>query len=99
MVNKEYEDKSGQKFLVAVPEGFEDMIDNGIIIGPPDLESLNLPKPVRVALNNQLFERKLFTWSDVRLRPAEIEAALRNALRVQVRQIKELYMEVKDAKL
>lgn len=99
LVRKEYVNKSGEKFLVEVPEEYQDMLDNGIIIGPPPLDSLDLPKKLRVMLNNQLYDRKLFTRSDVRQRPEEIEAALRAVFKTHVRQIKELYTEVKDANL
>lgn len=99
LLRKEYRDEEGRKFLVDIPEGYDDMMERGIIIGPPVLDSLNLPRDIEILLNNQLYERKLFTWSDVRLRPDEIEAALRTVLKAHVRQIKELYMEVKDANL
>lgn len=92
----EHTDLDGRKYLIELPEEFQDMPETGIIIGPPSLEMLNMPLDMEVELNNQLFDRKLFTWSDVRRRPEEIEAALKAVLKVDVRKIKELYMEVKN---
>jgi len=63
-------------------------------IGPPDIESLELPKKYEVALNNQLFDRNLFTWSDVRHRPEEIRAALKAVFRADELAIMNLYKEV-----
>lgn len=74
-----------------VPEGFESMPEAGIRIGPPDLESLNLPLEIEVKLNNQLFERNLITWSDVRQRPDEIKAALSAALKLDFHKVYYLY--------
>lgn len=89
----EYKDESGRKYLVEVPEGYEDMAEAGIRIGPPDLEPLNLPLEYEVRLNNQLYDRKLFTLADVRRRPDEIRAALHAVYHVDVLAIKYLYKE------
>lgn len=93
MVKVEYEDIEGRKFLVHVPEGGESMAEQGIPIGPPDLSILGMPLEYEIALNNQLFDRKLFTWADVRLRPDEIKAALKAVLKVDVQRIMNLYKE------
>lgn len=94
----EYKDKKGRKYMVEVPEGYEDMPQTGIRLGPPDLESLNLPLKYEVALNNQLYDRQLFTPADVRRRPDEIKAALYTVFKVDALQIRNLYLtEVKDA--
>ena len=84
----------GRKYLVEVPEGFEHLAQSGLRIGPPDLEPLGLPIDYEVRLNNQLYDRKLFTLADVRLRPEEIKAALQAAFRVDVLTIRNLYKEV-----
>ncbi len=54
----EYKDEDGRRFLVEVPEEFQDMPETGIRIGPPDLVSLNLPLAYEIKLNNQLYQRK-----------------------------------------
>lgn len=91
----EYTDKKGLKHLVDIHEDYSDQPEMGIVIGPPDLESLGLPKKYEKILNNQLFDRKLFTWSDVRRRPAEIKAALMAMFRVDEQTIISLYKEEK----
>lgn len=87
----EYRDEDGRKFLVEVPEGWEDAPEQGIEIGPPRLDELGLPPELEVKLNNQLYDRKLFTRADVRRRPEEIGAALKAVLRTDVLRIKSLY--------
>lgn len=91
----EYKDKKGFKYRVDVPAEFRDQPQMGIVIGPPDLESLGLPKKYELILNNQLYDRKLFTWSDVRRRPEEIRAALKAMFRVHELAIISLYKEDK----
>lgn len=83
--------------MVRVPDGYEDEPEKGIVIGPPDIGILGLPLEYEVKLNNQLYDRKLFTLADVRYRPDEIGAALRAVFRVDVLKIKSLYMEVKES--
>ncbi len=87
----EFKDEQGRKYLVEVPDGFADMAEAGIVFGPPDLSELELPLEMEVKLNNQLYDRKLFTLADVRRRPEEIRAALMAILRIDVRRIKSLY--------
>ncbi len=94
MKEVEYKDEEGRKFRVTIPEGFEDSPEYGIRIGPPDLEGLGLSIDYEVRLNNQLFDRKLFTPADVRHRPAEIRAALMAVLKLDVLKILALYKEV-----
>lgn len=89
----EYKNKKGCKYIVDIHPDFQDEPELGIIIGPPDLESLGLPKKYEVALNNQLFDRKLFTWADVRRRPEEIRAALKAVFRTDELTIMNLYKE------
>jgi len=98
MLKIEYKDELGRKFLVAIPEGYEDEPETGIKIGPPDLDGLNLDEKHEALLNNQLYDRKLFTWSDVRRRPDEIRAALMATFKADVVAIMNLYKEEnKDA--
>lgn len=82
--------------MVEVPEGYEDIPQSGIRIGPPDINSLNLPLPLEyeVRLNNQLYDRKLFSPADVRRRPEEIKAALQAVLKLDVLKIINLYKEM-----
>ena len=90
----EYKDEDGRKFLVQVPDGYDDIPQSGIRIGPPELGSLNLPLEDEVKLNNQLYDRKLFTLADVRRRPEDIKGALLAVLKVYMRKTRNLYEEV-----
>jgi len=96
LVRIEYKDEEGRKYLVELPEDYQDMPESGVIIGPPVLDELGLPIELEVFLNNQLFDRKLFSLADVRRRPAEIEAALKAIFRVDVLKIKNIYREAKQ---
>lgn len=97
MVKVEYIDEDGLKFMVTIPEEYQDQPEIGIFLGPPSLDSLGLPKEYEKRLNNQLFDRKLFSWSDVRRRPEEIKAALSATFKLDVLSIMNLYKEEKDA--
>ena len=77
-----------------VPEDYQDMPQAGIRIGPPEIEGLGLPLEYEVKLNNQLYNRKLFTLADVRRRPEEIKASLHAIFKIDVGQIINLYKEV-----
>jgi len=92
-VKVEYTDEIGRKYQVEIPAEYKDEPELGIVIGPPILESLNLPEKYEVILNNQLYDRKLFTWSDVRRRPEEIRAALKAMFRADELAIMNLYKE------
>lgn len=84
--------KDGTKTEVLVPaDASAAQYAMGVPIGPPDLGSLELPKEVRVRLNNQLWARKLFTMSDVRRRRQELFAALQAAFRVDTDVLVNLY--------
>ena len=91
LIRVEYKDIDGRKYLVELPEEYKDAPETGVVIGPPDLGEVELPIEYEVKLNNQLFDRKLFTLADVRRRPADIEAALKAIFRVDVLKIRSLY--------
>jgi|TARA_Y100000310_G_scaffold15622_1_gene15676 hypothetical protein len=91
-----HEDEEGRKYLVELPEEYQDMPESGVVIGPPDLSVLELPIEYEVKLNNQLFDRKLFKLVDVRRRPDDIASALKAVLRLDVQKITNLYKEAKE---
>lgn len=89
----EYKDKNGYKFLVEIPAGAApEMAKHGVVIGPPDLSELGLPKAVEVRLNNALYDRRLFTRRD--LKRDDLFAALQGAYRVDVTTLDNLYRKV-----
>lgn len=79
-----YTDPEGRKFMVWLPAGVDDALagEVGAFIGPPSLSPLGLPRRVEVALNNELFHRRLFTFADVKQRRVELQAALMAALKI-----------------
>jgi hypothetical protein len=64
-------------------------------LGPPDVSGLGLPEAILIKLHNELFNRSLITWLDVRQRPQEVQAALQAALKIDAGAIMGLYREVK----
>lgn len=95
-----YEDAKGRKWAVLLPDdATEADAPMGIPLGPPSLESLDLPEEVEVRLHNQLFERRLFTVADIKARRQDIFGALQATLKVDIARIAALYTEEgKDGK-
>lgn len=89
-----YEDADGRKIAVLLPDEDSDVnAPMGFRLGPPSLESLDLPEDVEIRLHNQLFERRLFTQADIRARRQDIFGALQATLKVDIARIAALYME------
>jgi len=86
-----YTDEKGRKFISQVPKGHEDEAGKGIILGPPDISSLNLPEEIETVLHNELFNRGLITLKDVKQRSNELNSALKFALRVNLGKLIDLY--------
>lgn len=90
LVEGEYVDEEGRHWAVLMPEGHENP-EMGILLGPPDLESLELPLDVEVRLHNQLFNRRLYTLRDVRRDPDGIKASIQAAYRLDFQRVTGLY--------
>jgi hypothetical protein len=88
----EHIDNIGRKFLVALPDD-ETNSERGMIIGPPLLDELGLPKKTMVALHNELYRRKIFTFNDARARREEIGAALITVFKSSAEKIVAIYSE------
>lgn len=87
-----YQDNDGRKFRVLIPEGCpDDHAKFGIILGPPDLSSLGMTKDIEVRLNNQLYDRRIFTFQDSVVRKRDVLAALQSTFAVDVEKIINLY--------
>jgi hypothetical protein len=84
-------DSQGRKWLRQVPVGHEDEAQFGIELGPPDISGLGLSESISIKLHNELFNRNLITWDDVKQRPGEVQAALQAALKVDAGMIMGLY--------
>jgi hypothetical protein len=80
--------------MMCVPVGHEQEASIGIVVGPPDTSSLGLPDSIDIKLHNELFNRGLLTWNDVRLRPQEVLSALQSVLKIDSSKIMALYREI-----
>lgn len=80
----------GRDYFIQVPDG-ETNFDRGLIIGPPDLDALKLPKDVTDRLHRELFVRGLITKKDIQRRRSEVFAALQSAFGVTTEKLMELY--------
>lgn len=76
----------GRKYIVTVPDD-ELYYERGIIVGPPDLGSLELPEELEIRLNHELFARGLITKKDVMRRRQEVTNAWQSALAVDTERI------------
>lgn len=87
-------DKLGKKYRVQVPDdALEESWQYGVVIGPPDLSSLDLPPSIEVRLHNELYIRGLITKQDIVRRMPDVTAALQYALAIDAQRIAELYEE------
>lgn len=86
--------KLGKKYRVQVPDDAEpEMWQYGVVIGPPDLSSLDLPPCIEVRLHNELHVRGLIEKKDIVRRMPDVVAALQYALAVDAQRVAELYEE------
>ena len=94
LIKVEYVDSEGRKSIRRVPQ---DMLPAdygmGILVGPPPLESMGFPEVIEVKLNNELFNRRLITFADVRRRPQDLFAALQATFKQDVQKIQRLYRD------
>lgn len=87
-----YTDERGRQWLVQIPDRAPDSdASMGIVVGPPSLESLELPEEFEIRLHNALYARNLFREGDVRRRRPEVVGALMVAFRLTAGRIVELY--------
>lgn len=87
-----FNDGDGCRYKTLIPDEAPDTeAEMGIRVGPPELDSLELPASLLVRLNNQLFDRGLFTKKDIRRRMPELQAALQAALSVDAQRLQAIY--------
>lgn len=88
----EYTDEEGRKFKVLIPKSSpDDHARFGIILGPPDLSLLGLPRDTEIRLNNQLYYRRVLTLRDAVGRKRDVLAALQATFAVDVEKIVNQY--------
>jgi hypothetical protein len=80
--------------MMRVPQGKENDVAMGIVIGPPDTRIIGLSESTDITLHNELFNRGLLTWQDVKVRPQEIQSALQSVLKIDSNKIMGLYREI-----
>ena len=89
----DWEDEFGRKYKMLIPlDAPIEYASRGVRVGPPDIESLGLPLELEVRLNNQLFNRKLITERDIRLRPNDLVAAMMATYKVDAQKVATLYV-------
>ena len=87
-----YEDAKGRFWRVLLPDHAPDSdASMGIPIGPPSLDSLELPEEQAVRLHNQLYHRRLFTEQDLKRRRHDVTAALFATFKIDAQKIVNLY--------
>lgn len=83
-------------WLVELPDGVPDSeAAEGVPVGPPPVaDALGLPEPFATRLHNELYARKLWRLRDVQRRPADVQAAIVAALRLDVTTVVSKYAEL-----
>lgn len=90
----EYEAPDGRLYRRGVPEGAPpERASVGVPLGPPDLDALGLPDELNKRLHNELYHRGIFTVDDARRRRADVQTAIRAALKLNVSRILAIYEE------
>jgi hypothetical protein len=79
--------------MMRVPQGKEEDVEMGIVVGPPDTRIIGLSESMDIILHNELFNRGILTWQDVKQRPQEIQSALQSVLKIDSNKILGLYRE------
>jgi hypothetical protein len=88
----EYKDHDGRYKVVLLPEdALDHEASKGILVGPPVLMDLNLPKETEIRLNNELFIRGIITKDDATRHRQEVVAALQAALKVDAGKVIDVY--------
>jgi hypothetical protein len=88
-----YTDTEGRLKVSLLPDKALDIeAPNGVPVGPPSLEELNLPKEIEVRLNNELYNRGIITAQDAVKRRPDVLGALMAALKVDAGQIVDVYI-------
>lgn len=90
----EYVDSKGFKWKVLVPDDAPDShAQFGVVIGPPQLDELELPIDMHRRLHNELYSRHLFGVKDALARRGDITAAIMFAFKVDTERLVEIYMK------
>ena len=84
-----YTDEWNRSFAVLIQAGEDPSV--GQIIGPLPLDGLGLDHDMMVRLHNEMFHRKLLTYSDVLNRPHDVQAAIQAACKLDIQTIQSLY--------
>ena len=94
LVLVEYTDAEGLRTMRRVPaDMYKEDWGMGILVGPPPLDTLGLPERIQTKLNNELVNRRLITYADVRKRPQDLFAALQATFKTDVQTLQRLFHE------
>ncbi len=91
LIEVEYVDDDGFKWLVLIPEDDKSHPERGIVVGPPDFAFLELSPDIHKRLHNGMYDRGLIRFSDIRGRGQQVFAAVQAAYRVDVARVTEAY--------
>ena len=90
----EWTDSVGRRWVALVPASLPDsMARSALQLGPVSLEPLGLPLPYEVQLHNELVQRGLLTYHDLRTRRGEVEGAVRSLWRAGAAEIINLFRD------
>ena len=98
MKEAHYTDKAGRMWATQLPDNAPDTdAELGLPLGPPSLEGLNLPEELEVRLHNQLYHRRIFTYSQAKADKLNVQAAMQATLKLDVLHIVEIYRNTENS--
>ncbi len=95
MKEVQYTDELGRKYIYALPDDAPDEdVEMGQLLGPPDIVgNLELPEPFATQLHNELLNRNLLRYEDVRQNPKSLQGALQAVLKLDVQRLFNAYLQ------
>lgn len=94
----EYSDVAGRHWARMLPNSEPNSRAGiGIPVGPPPLDSLDLPEDLQTRLHNELYARGILTLDQALTNRREIQAAMMAAFRLDVDRIIACYRGLDDA--
>lgn len=95
MKEVQFTNEIGRNFIYSLPDDAPDEdVEMGHLMGPPDIVgNLELPEPFATQLHNELLNRGLLSYEDVRQNPKSLQGALQAVLKLDVQRLYNAYLQ------
>ena len=90
---------NGRKYLAYISP--DEQRGAHVIIGPKEglVDSLGLPEPIATNLHNALYDRKLFSYSDIVANQRNAVGALQEVLNLDAQRLVQAFFEFENEKI